>query len=86
MSVPLFENYGDIVSIHEMMKMLSIGKNKAYELVNAGIIRSFRIGNHIRICKSSIIQYVFSQQATEPEKLPGISENYSKMCNLERRN
>lgn len=82
----LFENYGDIVSIHEMMQMLSIGKNKAYGLVHGGSIRSFRIGNHIRICKNSIIQYVSSQQAAEPEALSDFSENYLKLCNLERRN
>lgn len=82
----LFEDYGDIVSIHEMMKMLSIGKNKAYELVHGGIIRSFRIGNHIRICKSSIIQYVISQQAAVPVEYTGMQENHQKLCNLERRN
>ena len=68
----LFEDYDDIVSIHEMMKMLSIGKNKAYELTNCGIIRSFRIGNHIKICKSSIIQYVLSQQTTKPDDCVGM--------------
>jgi len=71
----LFEDYSDIVSIHEMMKMLSIGKNKAYELVHAGIIRSFRIGNHIKICKNNIIQYVLGQQIDVPENLSGISKN-----------
>lgn len=63
----MFNIYGDIVSIQDMMKMLSIGKNKAYELVNSGIIKSFRIGNHIRICKTSIIQYISSQQTTKTD-------------------
>lgn len=77
----LFDNYGDIVSIHDMMKMLCIGKNKAYELVNTGVVKSFKIGNHIRVCKSSIIQFITSQQAAVPEQSEEDSEN-KKLCNL----
>lgn len=67
----MFENYGDIVSIHDLMQMLSIGKNKAYELIHGGIIRSFRIGNHIRICKKNIITYITSQQTVAPAENTG---------------
>jgi hypothetical protein len=73
----LFDGYGDIVSIHDMMEMLSIGKNKAYELTNGGIIRSFRIENHIKICKNSIIQYVLSQQAVIPDAYAGMQSTTS---------
>ena len=72
----MFENYGDIVSIHDLMQMLSIGKNKAYELIHGGIIKSFRIGNHIRICKKNIITYITSQQTAVPAEYTGMQENH----------
>ncbi len=67
----MFENYSDIVSVQDLMQMLSIGKNKAYELIHGGIIRSFRIGNHIRICKKNIITYIVSQQTADPAEYAG---------------
>lgn len=68
----MFENYGDIVSIQDLMQMLCIGKNKAYDLIHSGIIKSFRVGNHIRICKKSIITYIMSQQGSAPDEYAGM--------------
>ena len=68
----MFENYSDIVSIQDLMQMLSIGKNKAYDLIHSGIIKSFRVGNHIRICKKSIITYIINQQDTTPDEYSGM--------------
>ena len=57
----MFAEYGDIVSMVDLMKMLKIGKNKAYELVSSGQIESFRIGRSLRISKNSIIKYINQQ-------------------------
>lgn len=56
----MFENYKDIVNITELCEMLDIGKNKAYELINDGEIKSVRIGRVHKIPKRYVIEYIDS--------------------------
>lgn len=58
MGLYLFEDYKDVVNIEELTQMLDIGKNKAYELINSGVIKSFRIGKVHKIPKIWIIEYI----------------------------
>jgi len=57
----LFENYKDVVNIEDLTQMLDIGKNKAYELINSGIIKSFKIGKIHKIPKVWIMDYIQMQ-------------------------
>ena len=54
----MFNEYPDIVSVAQLQKMLNIGKNSAYSLINKGKIKSIRIGNTYKICKAEILKYV----------------------------
>jgi len=54
----LFTTFGDIVSVKELCKMLSIGKNTAYELLQSGDIKSIRIGKVYKIPKKYVIEYI----------------------------
>lgn len=54
----LFEEYKDVVNIEDLMKMLCIGRNKAYELVITGQIKSFKIGKVYKIPKRWVIDYI----------------------------
>jgi len=54
----LFSNYADVVTVGEMAEMLRIGRNSAYDLVNNGYIKSVKVGNQIRIPKSSVIKFL----------------------------
>ena len=54
----MFEQYDDVVTIRELCQMLRIGRNKAYDLVNAGTIGSIPVGRSIRIPKQAVIDYV----------------------------
>jgi excisionase family DNA binding protein len=54
----MFEEYKDVVSIEDLTQMLNIGKNKAYELVNSGKIKSFKIGKVHKIPKRWVIDYI----------------------------
>lgn len=47
----MFENYDDVVHVEDLMEMLDIGRNKAYELLQAGKVRSFKIGKSYRILR-----------------------------------
>ncbi|MBP1547045.1 MAG: helix-turn-helix domain-containing protein [Oscillospiraceae bacterium] len=60
----MFNEYPDIVTTNEMIKMLRIGRNKAYELLNSNAIRSILAGNKGRtryIPKECIIDYLSKQ-------------------------
>jgi excisionase family DNA binding protein len=54
----LFTQYPDIMSINDLRSALGIGRTKAYELVSSGELRSIRVGNAIRIPKTSLLDYV----------------------------
>ena len=52
-----FTEYPDIVSPKQMMQMLHIGRNKAFQLLNSDI-PSIRIGRLHKIPKVFIIEYL----------------------------
>lgn len=54
----MFENYRDIVNIDELMEMLGIGRNKAYELLRSGQIKHKVIGKKYKIPKKYVIEYL----------------------------
>ena len=56
-----FQDYADVVTIPELAKMLRVGRNVAYDLVNNGQVKSVKVGSQIRIPKSSIIDFVNSK-------------------------
>lgn len=47
-----------VISVPQLAKLLGIGRNAAYEIVNRGEIRSVKIGKTIRIPKSAVIEFV----------------------------
>jgi excisionase family DNA binding protein len=54
----LFQDYADVVTVPELAKMLRIGRNSAYDLVNDSHIQSVKVGSQIRIPKTSIIEFL----------------------------
>ena len=44
--------------VENLMPILDIGRNTAYELVRCGKIRSIRIGKQLRIPKQALIDYL----------------------------
>ena len=40
----MLENYPDLLSIEQLCKILNIGRVKAYELLQANVIKNKRIG------------------------------------------
>lgn len=57
-NISIFVDYPDVVSIEDLTKMLRIGKNKAYELVNTNVIKSIRIGKKYIIPKFRVIEFL----------------------------
>jgi excisionase family DNA binding protein len=54
----MFRNYPDIVNVSQLQKMLGIGRNSAYRLVNTGEIKSIRIGRMHKIPKKDVINFL----------------------------
>ena len=54
----IFSDYPDVVNVDDLTKMLGIGKNKAYELVNDGKIQSIKIGRKHIIPKFRVIEFL----------------------------
>ncbi len=52
----MFKNYPDILTVNEMLQILRIGRNQAYELLKNREILSY--GKPHRILKSSVITYI----------------------------
>lgn len=58
---PKFHSLDDLpltLRVEDLMPILGIGRNTAYELVHSGQIKSIRIGRNIRIPKSEVIRFL----------------------------
>lgn len=47
--------------VEDLMPILDIGRNTAYELVRCKKIRSIRIGKQLRIPKDALVEYLSSE-------------------------
>ena len=47
-----------VMKVEDLMPVLCIGRNTAYELVRSGQIRSIRVGRNIRVPKEAIEEYL----------------------------
>ena len=56
----MFKQYPDVVTVGQLCKMMNIGKNTAYDLVNRNVIKSVKIGRIYKIPKTNIIRYLKS--------------------------
>ena len=56
-----YRSYEDLpltMRVEDLMPVLRIGRNAAYELVRSGKIRSIRVGRSIRIPREAVIDYL----------------------------
>ena len=61
MVTAMFEQFGDVVTVEELAKMLRVGRNTAYELVRSRQIPSVKIGRQIRVAKKMVAEYMVQQ-------------------------
>ena len=47
-----------ILRVEDLMSILGIGRNTAYELIRSGQIRSVRIGRQIRIPREALLEFL----------------------------
>lgn len=56
----MFSEYPDVVKVDDLMDMLHVGRNKAYELLNTNEIQSIRIGSKHIIPKYRVIEFIMN--------------------------
>lgn len=54
----MLEKYPDVLTPDDVIEILNIGRNKVYEMLNNGTIKSIRIGRKHRIPKKILIEYL----------------------------
>lgn len=54
----MFHEYGDILTVDELMEVLQIGRNSAYHLLNTRQIKSVKIGRIHRIPRENVVEYI----------------------------
>lgn len=47
-----------VLKVSEVAKILSIGRNTAYDLVRSGAIKSIRVGRQIRVSKPALLEFI----------------------------
>ena len=47
-----------VLHVEDLMQVLDVGRNTAYELLRSGKIFSIRVGKQIRIPKESVEEYL----------------------------
>lgn len=57
----LFREYDDVVTVDDVMKMLHIGRNNVYKLLNDNSIKTIKVGKRFIIPKRSVIEFLTIQ-------------------------
>lgn len=73
----MLEQYQDILTIEELCEILKIGRNRAYELLDTGQIKGFRLGRPWKIPKLSVEHYLKNRlesyyEQAKPSSMPGL--------------
>lgn len=54
----MLDSYSDVLTVNDVMNILHIGRNKAYELLRSKVIPSIRIGKKYVIPKNLMIEFL----------------------------
>ncbi len=58
----MFKHQPEALTVPEAARLLRIGKNKTYQLVNSGVIGSIRIGKKIIVPKTALIEFLTNEK------------------------
>jgi len=51
----------ELLTVEQLCKVLQIGKNTAYKLIQTGEVKGFRVGRSWKIPRDSVIEYIKNQ-------------------------
>lgn len=58
-----FDDLPLTLRVEELMPILGVGRNTAYELVRSSQIRSIRIGRQLRVPKDAVLNFLNQQNS-----------------------
>lgn len=58
----MFDSFNDVLTVDDLCKALSLGKNSVYSLLKSGAIKSIRIGNKYLVPKLYLIDFISSNR------------------------
>lgn len=58
-----FDDLPLTLRVEELMPILGIGRNTAYELIRSGQIRSIRVGRQLRVPKDAVLDFLTHQNS-----------------------
>lgn len=53
-----FSSMPMVLTVNDVAETLAIGRNKAYTLVNTGVIKALKIGQHYRIPREALVDFI----------------------------
>ena len=53
-----------VLRVEDLMPLLDIGRNTAYELIRCGQIRSVKVGRQIRVPKEALAEFLAGRKET----------------------
>jgi len=57
-----FDDLPLVLRVEDLMPVLDIGRNAAYELIRCGQIRSVRVGRQIRVPKDAVAEFLAGRE------------------------
>lgn len=48
----------ELITIDDMCEILLIGRNSAYDLLNTGKIKAFKIGSHWKLTREAVEEFI----------------------------
>ena len=58
-----FDDLPLTLRVEELMSILGIGRNTAYELIRSGQIKSIRVGRQFRVPKDAVLDFLARQNS-----------------------
>ena len=62
----MFDEYGDLLTAYEVANLMSIGKNRVYELLSGGKLKAFRLGRVWKIPRQAVIEFIAKNADLKP--------------------
>ena len=55
------DDFGEILTVTDVMELLYIGRNTVYQLLNSGELKGFRIGRTWKIPRDCLSNYILAK-------------------------
>jgi len=65
----MFNQYKDLLNVEDLCEVLGIGKNVAYDILNTGQVKAFKMGRIWKIPKLAVEDYILIKSKIKDSNL-----------------